>query len=83
MAEEENTVAEDNVTEEQTSSQNEDLNSASADNLRVLENIDVKLTKKVLGIVLVPFFSITFLLSILSIKHVHIIRYLLMSLILV
>ena len=47
MAEEENTVAEDNATEEQTSSQNEDLNSASADNLRVLENIDVKLTVQV------------------------------------
>ena len=47
MAEEENTVAEDNATVEQTSSQNEDLNSASADNLRVLENIDVKLTVQV------------------------------------
>ena len=47
MAEEENTVAEDNATEKQTSSQNEDLNSASADNLRVLENIDVKLTVQV------------------------------------
>ena len=47
MAEEENTVAEDNATEEQTSSQKEDLNSASADNLRVLENIDVKLTVEV------------------------------------
>ena len=47
MAEEENTVAEDNATEEQTSTQNEDLNSASVDNLRVLENIDVKLTVQV------------------------------------
>ncbi len=56
MAEEENTaadnvaadnVAADNVAEEQTSSQNENLNSASADNLRVLENIDVKLTVQV------------------------------------
>ena len=56
MAEEENTaadnvaadnVAADNVATEQTSSQNEDLNSASADNLRVLENIDVKLTVQV------------------------------------
>jgi len=56
MAEEENTaadnaatdnVAADNVAAEQTSSQNEDLNSASADNLRVLENIDVKLTVQV------------------------------------
>ena len=47
MAEEENTVAEDNATEEQTSSHNEDLNSASVDNLRVLENIDVKLTVQV------------------------------------
>jgi len=51
MAEEENTaadnVAADNVATEQASSQNEDLNSASADNLRVLENIDVKLTVQV------------------------------------
>ena len=51
MAEEENTaadnVAEDKVAEEQISSQNENLNSASADNLRVLENIDVKLTVQV------------------------------------
>ena len=56
MAEEENTaadnvaadnVAADNVAAEQTSSQNEDLSSASADNLRVLENIDVKLTVQV------------------------------------
>ena len=51
MAEEENTAAdnaaEDNVAAEQVSSQNEDLNSASADNLRVLENIDVKLTVQV------------------------------------
>ena len=61
MAEEENTaadnvaadnvaadnVAADNAAAEQTSSQNEDLNSASADNLRVLENIDVKLTVQV------------------------------------
>ena len=53
MAEEENTeaadneVATDNTAEEQTSSQNDDLNTASADNLRVLENIDVKLTVQV------------------------------------
>ncbi len=46
MAEEENTAA-DTATEEQTSVQNEDLNSATADNLRVLENIDVKLTVQV------------------------------------
>ena len=46
MAEEENTAA-DNSVEEQTSVQNEDLNSATADNLRVLENIDVKLTVQV------------------------------------
>ena len=53
MAEEENTAEAENTTEannaaeEQKSSQNEDLNSASADNLRVLENIDVKLTVQV------------------------------------
>ena len=52
MAEEENTAAAenaatDNVEEEQSSNQNENLNSASADNLRVLENIDVKLTVQV------------------------------------
>ena len=53
MAEEENTAEAENTTEannaaeEQKSSQNEGLNSASADNLRVLENIDVKLTVQV------------------------------------
>ena len=51
MAEEENTAeentAEENTAEEQITGQNEDLNSASADNLRVLENIDVKLTVQV------------------------------------
>ncbi len=52
MAEEDNTVpenneAEDNVAEDNASNQTEDLNSASADNLRVLENIDVKLTVQV------------------------------------
>ena len=46
MAEEENTAAEA-AAEEQSSVQNEDLNSATADNLRVLENIDVKLTVQV------------------------------------
>ena len=46
MAEEENTEAEA-AAEEQSSVQNEDLNSATADNLRVLENIDVKLTVQV------------------------------------
>ena len=46
MAEEENTAAEV-AAEEQSSVQNEDLNSATADNLRVLENIDVKLTVQV------------------------------------
>ena len=49
MAEEENTATEENKTEEQPGAggQNEDLNLASADNLRVLENIDVKLTVQV------------------------------------
>ena len=47
MAEEENTVAEENIAEEQTSAENVDLNGSSADNLRVLENIDVKLTVQV------------------------------------
>ena len=53
MAEEENTAAvdneapADNEAEQQTSSQNQELNTASADNLRVLENIDVKLTVQV------------------------------------
>ena len=46
MAEEENTAA-DTAEEEQASVQNEDLTSATADNLRVLENIDVKLTVQV------------------------------------
>ena len=45
--EEEENTAEENTAEEQISGQNEDLNSASADNLRVLENIDVKLTVQV------------------------------------
>ena len=51
MAEEENTaadnVAADSPAEEQTNIQNEDLTSSTADNLRVLENIDVKLTVQV------------------------------------
>ena len=53
MAEEENTATvdneapADNEAEQQTSSQNQELNTASADNLRVLENIDVKLTVQV------------------------------------
>ena len=45
MAEEES--VEENTPVEQTSSEIEDLSSASADNLRVLENIDVKLTVEV------------------------------------
>ena len=53
MAEEENTATvdneapADNEAEQQTGSQNQDLNTASADNLRVLESIDVKLTVQV------------------------------------
>ncbi len=52
MAEDENTAApenaaEENPAEDQGISQNEDVNAASADNLRVLENIDVKLTVQV------------------------------------
>ena len=45
MAEEEST--EENTPEEQGTGENQNLNSASADNLRVLENIDVKLTVEV------------------------------------
>ena len=45
MAEEES--IEETTPEEPTKSENENLTSASADNLRVLENIDVKLTVEV------------------------------------